>query len=409
MVFEQKWIKVAFANFSVAALLGLVLRLVPFIEIPWLNYRHFTHAHSHAAMMGWLYMAIFALIMRFFLSDEERRKKKYQRLFILLQVAVIGMICSFPFQGYGAVSISFSALHLFGSYAFLIFIWKNARSENKQAIALLKAAIVLMMFSTLGVYALGPVTAKIGRMTDAYHLCIQFFLHFQFQGWFMFAIAALLFQQLSQQNISMGRLQFRVFHWLLLVSVFGMMALPTVQYTHITALLPFNTIGSLAQLLAVSVGLVFLFGIRNKFEKQGFWIRLCAWIAIGSIVLKAIGQAVLSWPEIAVIPINIRPMVIGFIHLLMLGNITAYLLMLLLQNQYFNTELTTFRIGISLLFSGLIITELLLFSQGSSVWVGSGAWAFYDETLLAGSVLLFIGVIGLLISVIFARKPAPVI
>ena len=226
---ERKWIKVAFANFCVAALLGLLLRLVPFIEMPWLNFRHLTHAHSHAAMMGWLYMAIFALIMHFFLTDKEQEKKKYNRLFVLLQIAVIGMMTSFPFQGYGAISITFSALHLFGSYAFLSFIWRNARSENRQPITLLKTAIVLMIFSTLGVYALGPVTAKIGRMTDAYHLCIQFFLHFQFQGWFVFAIVALLLQRLSQLGISMSGTLFRAFHVALLVAVFGMMALPTVQ------------------------------------------------------------------------------------------------------------------------------------------------------------------------------------
>ncbi len=384
--------------------MGLLLRAVPFLNMPWLNFRHMTHAHSHAAMMGWLYMVIFALFMHFFLSVEEQKKKKYQRLFVTLQIAVIGMMCSFPFQGYAAISISFSALHLFSSYALLTFIWKNARSENRQAIILLKTAIVLMMFSTLGVYAMGPVTAKIGRMTDAYHLCIQFFLHFQFQGWFMFAIAALLFQQLSHLGISMGRLQFRGFHWLLLIAVFGMMALPTVQYTHITALLPINTIGSLAQLLAVSVGLVFLFRIRNKFEKQGFWIRMCAWIALGSIVLKAIGQAVLSWPEIAIIPMNIRPMVIGFIHLLMLGNISAFLLMVLIRTAVFNTTQRLFRSGISFLFSGLIITELLLFYQGVSIWTGSGVWSFYDEALFAASILLFFGVIGLFLSVIFAHK-----
>lgn len=404
----RPWVTVAFANFGIAALMGLLLRAIPFLDMPWLNFRHMTHAHSHAAMMGWLYMVIFALFMHFFLSVEEQKKKKYQRVFVSLQIAVIGMMCSFPFQGYAAISITFSALHLFSSYAFLTFIWKNARSENLQAIILLKTAIVLMMFSTLGVYALGPVTAKIGRMTDAYHLCIQFFLHFQFQGWFMFAIAALLFQQLSQRNISMGRLQFRVFHGLLLIAVFGMMALPTVQYTHITALLPINTIGSLAQLLTVAVGLVFLFGIRNKLEKYDYWMRMCAWIALGSIVLKAIGQAVLSWPEIAIVPINIRPMVIGFIHLLMLGNITAFLLMVLIRTEVFSTTHLLFRSGISFLFSGLIMTELLLFYQGASIWVGSGTWSFYDEVLLAGSVLLFLGVIGLFLNVIFThRKTIP--
>lgn len=397
---KRKWVLVAFANFSIAALMGLLLRSASFIDMPWLNFRHMTHAHSHAAMMGWLYMAIFALLMHFFLSVEERKKKKYERTFIALQIAVIGMMASFPFQGYAAISISFSALHLFSSYTFLTFIWRNAKSENRQAIVLLKTAIILMMFSTLGVYALGPVTAKIGRLTDAYHLCIQFFLHFQFQGWFVFAVSALLFQQLSKLGIAMKPFQFRAFHLLLMIAALGMVALPTAQYLHLTELLPFNTIGTLGQLIAVVLLIGFLFPFRDTFNKQPKWVRICAWIALISVLLKAIGQAALSWPEIALVPLNIRPMIIGFIHLLMLGMITSYLLMVLLQTNVLSASSTSFKFGSSTLFLGIVLTEAFLFAQGASVWTGFGAWSLYNEALFVGSFLLVIGVIGLFWSVL---------
>ena len=401
---ERKWVVVAFVNFGIAALMGILLRSTALVDLPWLNFRHMTHAHSHAAMMGWLYMAIFALLMHFFLSEAERKKKKYQRTFIALQIAVIGMMASFPFQGYAAISISFSALHLFSSYAFLTFIWRNAKSDNRQAIILLKTAIVLMMFSTLGVYALGPVTAKIGRLTDAYHLCIQFFLHFQFQGWFVFAIAALLMQQLSKSGIAMKQIQFRAFHLLLIIAVLGMVALPTAQYLHLPELLPLNTVGTLAQLIAVVLLLHFLFPFRKTFQNQPHWVRVCAWIALISALLKAVGQAALSWPEIALVPLNIRPMVIGFIHLLMLGMITSYLLMVLLQSNVLDASKRAFQSGVLFLFSGIIITELLLFTQGISIRTGFGAWSLYSEVLFAGSALLVIGVFGLLAAIISNPK-----
>tara|TARA_R110002072_G_scaffold115537_1_gene245852 strand:+ start:233 stop:1486 length:1254 start_codon:yes stop_codon:yes gene_type:complete len=401
---ERKWVIVAFANFGVAALMGLLLRSAALFDLPWLNFRHMTHAHSHAAMMGWLYMVIFALIMHFFLSPDERKKKKYQRLFVALQLAVIGMMVSFPFQGYGTISISFSALHLFSSYAFLTFIWRNAKSENQQPIILLKTAIVLMIFSTLGVYALGPVTAKIGRLTDAYNLCIQFFLHFQFQGWFVFATSALLMQQLSKLAIAMKPLQFRAFHLLLIIAAVGMVALPTAQYLHLPQLLPFNTIGSLAQLMAAILLIGFLFPFRKSFGLLPNWVRICAWIALSSVLLKAIGQAALSWPEIALVPLNIRPMVIGFIHLLMIGMIASYLIMVLLQTHVLSALLFSFRWSAIFLFLGLILTEALLFAQGISIWTGLGAWSLYNEALFAGSILLVIGVIGLFWAVLSYQK-----
>lgn len=401
---QRKWVIVAFANFAVASFMGLVLRSVPLLDMPWLNFRHMTHAHSHAAMMGWLYTVILALFMHFFLSAEEQKKRKYQRIFIALQIAVIGMMASFPFQGYAAISISFSALHLFSSYTFLTFIWRNAKSDNRQPIILLKTAIILMMFSTLGVYALGPVTVKIGRLTDAYNLCIQFFLHFQFQGWFVFAIAALLMQQLSKLGIGMKAAQFRAFHLLLLIASIGMVALSAAQYLHLNELLPLNTIGSMAQLAAVLLFFNFLNQSKLQIDLQGNWVRYCAWMALGSILLKAIGQAALSWPEIALVPLNIRPLVIGFIHLLMLGMITSYLLMVLLQSNVLDASKRAFRSGVLILFLGIIVTELLLFAQGISIWTGFGAWSLYNEALFAGSVLLVIGVFGLLVAIISNPK-----
>lgn len=401
---QKKWIVVAFANFGIAALMGLLLRSIPFLDLPWLNFRHLTHAHSHAAMMGWLYTVIFALFMHFFLSAEEQKKKKYQRVFIALQIAVIGMMASFPFQGYAAISISFSALHLFSSYTFLVFIWRNARSENHQSLILLKTSIVLMMFSTLGVYAMGPVTAKIGRMTDIYFLCIQFFLHFQFQGWFIFAIAALLMQQLSKLGIVMKKGQFKAFHFLLIIAALGMMALPAAHYLHAPELLPLNTVGSLAQLIAVMVLLGFLFPFRKKFDTQPKWVRICGSIALTSVLLKAMGQAALSWPEMALVPLNIRPLVIGFIHLLMLGMITSYLLMVLLQTNVLSASLPLFRWSTSSLFIGIILTEAFLFAQGLSIWTGFGAWSFYDEALFIGSVFLILGVLGLFFSTFYSQK-----
>ena len=403
---QRKWVIVAFANFTVAALMGLLLRSASLADMPRLNFRHMTHAHSHAAMMGWLYTVIFALFMHFFLSVEEQKKKKYQRTFIVLQLAVIGMMASFPFQGYAAISISFSALHLFSSYTFLTFIWRNAKSENHQAIVLLKTAILLMMFSTLGVYALGPVTAKIGRMTDAYHLCIQFFLHFQFQGWFVFAIAALLMQQLSKLGIVMKKAQFRAFHLLLLIAAFGMMALTAAQYLHLPEVLPLNTIGSFAQLAAGFLLFGFLFPFRKRFSQQPKWVRICASVLLVSVLLKSIGQAALSWPEIALVPLNIRPMIIGFIHLLMLGMITSYLLMVLLQTNVLSASNSTFRYSTASLFVGIILTEAFLFAQGISIWTGFGAWSLYNEALFAGSILLVFGVIGLFFSMFrFNSRP----
>ncbi len=405
---EQKWIIAAFANFSVAALMGLILRSVPFVEMPWLNFRHLTHAHSHAAMMGWLYMAIFGLVWRTFLPEVERKRKLFNSLFWILQFAVVGMVCSFPFQGYGAVSITFSALHLFASYTFLIVVWKRLGHTGEQSRRLLKTAIVLMMFSTLGVYGLGPATAMAGRFSNVYHFCIQFFLHFQFQGWFFFALLAIFFQQMERKGQTV--LDKRTFSWiyfLLLLACFGMMALPIAQYLRMEFLLPFNTLGSLAQLAAVLMLLIGISNRRTQLAKSTPVMRIIVWTVIVSLLAKAIGQAALSWPSIAIAPVLIRPMVIGFIHLLLLNAASFFIIGSLVGTGVYPDRNNCLKIGATVLLAGIVITEVALFIQGFSIWTKSTVFGHYHEVLFLGSALLLVAVIVLFANAVLKPKFAP--
>lgn len=93
--------------------MGAFLRLMMLLPVAGLDYNHFLHGHSHLAYLGWIFNAIFVALLYAYLPGHL---KKYRLLFWLLQVAVIGMLISFPIQGYAAVSISFSTLHIFLSY-----------------------------------------------------------------------------------------------------------------------------------------------------------------------------------------------------------------------------------------------------------------------------------------------------
>lgn len=404
---ERKWIVAAFGNFGVAALLGLVLRCVPLVEIPWLNFRHVTHAHSHAAMMGWLYMAIFGLVLHTFLPEKERTAKLFRWLFWILQFAVMGMVCSFPFQGYGAVSITFSAIHLFASYTFLVAVWKKLSNVERQPKLLLKTAIVLMIFSTLGVYAIGPATVFAGRFSDLYNLCIQFFLHFQFQGWFFFALLAIFFQRMhvSGRNV-LGKNAFFWFYSLLLFACFGMMALPTAQYLGWEFLLPLNTVGAIAQLAAVLILLTALNKFKHAIGNSSFVIKIAVWAVVVSLFVKAIGQAALSWPSIAIAPVLIRPMVVGFIHLLLLSAASFFIIGSLSGIGVFSDKANYLKMGSIGLLIGIVITEVALFVQAFSIWTETSVFYHYHEVLLLGSIFLVAGVFVLFSAIVSEPKAA---
>ena len=121
IIMPQKLVVVCLFNFLIAALLGLALRY-SFLGSIEVNYRFLTHAHSHVAMLGWVYLMLYVCIAHYFVPEQ---KPIYTKLFWVTEFAVLGMVLSFPFQGYAAVSISFSTLHIFCSYYFVYLVWKQ--------------------------------------------------------------------------------------------------------------------------------------------------------------------------------------------------------------------------------------------------------------------------------------------
>ena len=154
--------------------MGLALRF-SFLESIGLNYRFLTHAHSHVAMLGWVYLMLFTLFVHYFIPEKL---KIFNRLFWITEFAVVGMMLSFPFQGYAAVSISFSTLHIFCSYYFVYLIFKHQKVNSLVSRKLLKTSLIFMVVSTIGFWCLGPAVATLGQASAFYQIAIQFFYIF---------------------------------------------------------------------------------------------------------------------------------------------------------------------------------------------------------------------------------------
>src|SRR5690606_1359434 len=135
---NKTWILLSLFNFLVAAVMGLVLRGAFVWEINWMDYRNLMHGHSHVAMLGWVYLALYILIGHHFIPKEKWEKPVYSRLFWFTQVTVLGMMISFPAQGYGAVSITFSTLHILASYVFCYRVWKDHQVRVPETAQILK-------------------------------------------------------------------------------------------------------------------------------------------------------------------------------------------------------------------------------------------------------------------------------
>ena len=379
-------------NFLIAALMGLALRYVFVGELD-INYRFFIHAHSHVAMLGWVYLMLYVLMVHYFIPEKQ---PIYKRLFWLTQLAVVGMALSFPFQGYAAISITFSTLHIFCSYYFVYLIWKNHKTQQFVAQKLLKASLVFMVLSTFGVWCLGPAVSMYGNMSAFYQIAIQFFLHFQFNGWFLIAVIAVLFCKLKVEKSS----NFNLFYKLLLVSTIFTLALPIYWFVPFKIFLWINGLGVVLQLWALGLFFIIIKPYYRSFIKNSPKATVYVFgFAMLGMVLKTAMQSLSFIPEIAQAAYQQRHLVIGFIHLLMLGAITGFLLGFILKSGLvkYNVFLKT---SIVLFILGFVGTELLLILQGCMFYFQAGVLPNYFMMLFVFSAFLPLGITGILINIL---------
>lgn len=359
----------------VVAALGALLRWQGAWPMSGVNYTHWLHAHSHTAFLGWVFNAFFALALRRFVVKEDARA--FWRLFLVMQIAVIGMLASFPVQGYGAASISFSTLHMACSAVFAWRLWRRNRATPAARIHL-RVALAFMVASGLGPLTLGPLAALGMRDSPAYLLSIYFYLHCQYNGWFMFFLQALAVQDMPEHRAADAR---RAAAWLgagaVLTLALSALWLHPPGWVHAVA-----AAGGAAQL----AGCFYLLrGLRWFGEKFAGAARGLIELAASAFLLKhALQATAAAWPALAPLA-NHRFTVIAFLHLVFLGVVTPSLLAWALRLGWLRDGGWT-RAGLGMFFAGAVVSQLVLVSAPLG-WVCPRLM----ETLLATTLLMLVG------------------
>lgn len=396
---NKSWILFSLFNFLIAALIGLLLRGAFVWGIGSWDYINLMHGHSHVAMLGWVYLALFVLIGSRFIPKEKWKQPVYSRLFWFTQFTVVGMMVSFPLQGYGAISITFSTLHILASYAFGYFVWRDHRTKHREVSLLVKTALIFMAVSTIGVWILGPLTLSGGRSSTLYQLAIQFYLHFQFHGWFTFSVLALLVGALIGGN-GVNKVAFRRFYASLVSSVVLTYGLVLAWGYGGYIPLIINGLGLLLQWDAVRSFFRMVRENKSHFLRNlSPSIRIFYRFGLVSWILKVAVQTVVLLPEAAVISFTLRPLMMGFIHLTMLGFISGLLFASILGSGTHTAGNNLVYPGAIVFITGFALTELLLFTQGLFYWFQWGQLPGFYEAMFGASVLLPLAIILLTISI----------
>lgn len=351
---------VALGCLTAVAATGALLRWSQIRPLPGFNYGHWLHAHSHTAFLGFVFNAFLGLALVRFLPDAER--PAFRRLFVVLQVAVLGMFATFPAQGYGPASIAFSTLHMIGAGVFAWRLWrKNTAAPGARAH--LRVALACLVISGVGPLALGPLAALGFRDTPAYALCIYFYLHAQYNGWFLFFLQALLLQPPAgrEASVRQTRLARAACLWLgagvVLTLAQSTLWLGPPAWVNVVA-----GLGGVAQLVGFGIFLralaapgtagAWFAGSRPATARWLLRLALAAW------VLKLVLQATAVAPGLDAL-VNHRFIVIAFLHLVFLGVVAPAILAFGFTAGWLrNTCAARFAVGV--FFSAAAVSELVL-------------------------------------------------
>jgi hypothetical protein len=388
----KKWYQVALLNLVVVTMLGLILRYKINFPLPFLEHKNILHAHSHFAFSGWVSFLLQLLIIDRFTDSYQLHKKQWDRFFTISTIVNYAMIISFAWQGYAGLSIFFSTVGLWLSYYFSFKIYRSFSVESRRVVShkFIIAALFFQVLSSFGPYALALFIAT--KNTHQYwsHNVLYFFLHFQYNGWFIFAVLGLLMKRMEGSHLfkSADALKFFYLTFATCLSSY----LLTVLWPAVPAGV---TVINIVTVVAQAVALIFLMRLlmRNRHAIFQSLPLICRWLyttAIVAFFLKIVLQVPSAHPEIAHLAFGFRPIIIGYLHLIFLVLVSFFLLSELGEMNVIPLTHLTGRWGLLIFSTGVVLNEMLLGMQGLAA-----VWYIYlpaiNKTLFIITIIMFIG------------------
>jgi hypothetical protein len=182
----------AFAWLVVAMGMGVALRLSQVIPFPdGFVFRNWVHGHSHVALLGWVMGALWITLLQDWMPHRPSRGG-YPVTAMLFQISLLGMVITFPMQGYGSLSIPFSTLYIVVLVPMAIRVMLQARvgDRSPKALLMLRYGLGFAVFSHIGPFVLAFLMAKDLGHTHWYPNAVYFYLHFLCNGGFFLIVLA---------------------------------------------------------------------------------------------------------------------------------------------------------------------------------------------------------------------------
>lgn len=396
MAFPTKFTHISLFFLTITALSGIWMRLY-FVapNAQTLPFEHILHGHSHMAILGWTFLAMFVLYVKLTWESMPKKKHAIAILYTILVVTLM-MFIAFLYEGYATYSIILSVIHIFVEYWVIIFIWitlKYIPHMTRTLRLFMYASLLSLFLSTLGPFSLGAIAANGLRESPLFEMAIYFYLHFQYNGWLFFMLIGLFLFFLQKNKITYNEKWIQCSFWIYFISLFPAYFSAILWYDigiggYIAAF-----IGVIGQCIAILLLIGTIFPAYHSFHALFSKHMKISYIFVAFILLmKQFMEFGLLIPGFSSLIYETRSVIIGYLHLTLLGFITMFILNLYQSTQLLDETKKRVTYGIAIFLGGFVVQEVILFCSALFAWTNGWIIPYQNELLLSATILLLVGI-----------------
>lgn len=388
------WVKLCLYNFFIVSVVGVMMRYEMAFSLPWFSHQFMQESHSHFAFYGWVSGAIYLFVTKYLSeSKKEINLQKYQWMMIFNQIGSYGMLFSFLYGGYFWLSIVFSSVALFTGFAYFGFLLFDTQHNKNPEMIWLKAGAFFATFSAIGIFGLAYFSSKKDEFEVLFRASTYFYLHYQYNGFFLFSCIGLFLITLKKHQININDKWNKTIFYLLSIGCFFGYGLSILWIKMSDYWLFFFGLIAIVQLLGA---VLFLNWIRkiNWFQNQNFTGKLLLSVVGLAFLGKFVLQSLSVIPALGVFFFNNINLIIAYLHLVLLMGISLFLIWKIVDLDYFKFDKTV-NCGILLMVFGIVLNEIILslaaiFSIVYIPFLSAKYWLLFASVIIMISIGSFI-------------------
>ncbi|MFD2910065.1 hypothetical protein ACFSX9_15130 [Flavobacterium ardleyense] len=389
------WLKFSLFNLLLVAILGLLMRYKIGFEFPFLDQKNLQHSHSHFAFAGWISHTLMVLMLVFLTkkitNSTKDFLKKYNTVLIANLICAYVMLISFIIQGYGIISIIFSTSTIVVACVFAFMYYQDLKMVPNDDLSKnwFKGALFFNVISSIGTFYLAYMMATKTIIQNEYLASIYYYLHFQYNGWFFFACMGFLISLLKLKASENSF--YNQFYYLFFLSCIPAYFLSTLWLKLPMWVYILTVLSAVIQVYAWFKFLAIVIKTKSEVIKTyPVFLRNIFLFSALALTLKLLLQLGSTIPALSQLAFGFRPIVIAYLHLILLAVISLFLLFYIFATDLIRVN-KGIKIGLIIFTVGVFLNEIILAIQGVAGFSYTKV-PYVNEMLFVAAIVLVTGI-----------------